>query len=95
MFHICSTCEVKTFQILFLYYAAEKMSEFFIVIFSSKKISLCRILQSSPSHTAVVKTSYVRVKQNEEDEKEEDCICFTVGKNLFYFTYSAFKQVKL
>ena len=50
-------------------------------------------LQSSPSHTAVVKTSYVQVKQDKEDEQEEDCICFTVGKNLFYFTYNAFKQV--
>jgi len=55
---------------------------------------LFMLLQSPPSHTAVVKTSYVRVKQEEDDEKEEDCVCFTVGKNLFYFTYTVFKQVK-
>ncbi|CAK8680017.1 unnamed protein product [Clavelina lepadiformis] len=45
--------------------------------------------QVPASSLTPVKTSFVKVSDGLTDE---DCICFTVGRELFYFFYKSFKQ---
>ena len=47
-------------------------------------------LKVTASNSTPVKTSFVKI---DNGNGEEDCICLTIGRELFYFLHKAIQQV--